>query len=77
MVKIKNKDYNLGKKRVNLSLDVSDYEDLMTIAKERGFSTVGTTAKSILIIEIRKQAKELYKQNKPFTQTNLFDRKKV
>lgn len=73
MIKTTAKDYNSGKKRINLSLYISDYEDLSAIAKEKGVSTVGSLALSMLILEIRKQAKDLYKNGKTANQINLFN----
>lgn len=70
--KVKAKDYDKGKKRVNLSLNVSDYEDLLLIAAERGIENPGTVALSILVQEIRYQSKGLKKPGWLPGQENLF-----
>lgn len=71
--KVKAKDYNRGKKRVNISIDLSDFEDLVLISKNRGIELPGTTACSILVQEVRREAAALRKAGYNPDQTHLFN----
>lgn len=71
--KVKAKDYDKGKKRVNISMALSDFEDLLLISKNRGIELPGTTACSILVQEVRKTAAALRKGGYDPDQTHLFN----
>ncbi len=75
--KVKAGDYNRGKKRVNLSLDINDYEDLVLIANSKGIAQPGTVAIMILLQETRKQAAALRKAGYNPDQTHLFNAVKL
>lgn len=75
--KVKAKDYNRGKKRVNLSLDIYDYEDLVLIANSKGIVQPGTVALMILLQETRKQAAALRKAGELPGQQHLFNAVKI
>lgn len=62
---------------MNLSLDLSDFEDLVLIAKNRGIELPGTVALSILVQEVRKEAAALRKAGYNPDQTHLFNAAKV
>lgn len=70
------KDYNKGKKRVNLSMHTPDYEDLVLIAEHRGIENPGTVALSMLLQEIRKESAALKKQGFLRGQQNIFFKEK-
>lgn len=71
--KVKAKDYNEGRKRINLSMELSDFEDLLLIAKYREIKSPGTAALSILVQEIRFIAKDLRKGGFNPGQQHLFN----
>lgn len=74
--KVKAADFDSGKKRVNLSMHLEDFEDLVLIAEHKGIENPGTVALSILVTEVRRQAKELKKAGFLPGQQNLFGKKK-
>lgn len=74
--KVAANDYKKGKKRVNLSMYVNDYEDLILIAEHRGIENPGTVALSMLLQEIRKEAAALKKAGYLRGQQNIFFKEK-
>lgn len=74
--KVRAADFDSGKKRVNISMHLSDFEDLVLIAESKGIENPGTVALSILVTEVRKQAKELRKAGYLPGQLNMFEKKK-
>jgi hypothetical protein len=66
-------DYHKGKKRVNISLRFSDFEDLVIIAKIKGIENPGTLALSMLVQEIRKESAAIRKTGYDPNQQNLFN----
>ena len=71
--KVKAGDYKRGKKRVNISLEINDYEDLVLIANSKGITQPGTVALMILLAETRKQAAALRKAGELPGQQHLFN----
>lgn len=71
--KVKATDYNRGKKRVNVSMSIQDYEDLVLISLHRAIESPGTCAASILSQEVRFIAKDLRKIGFNPGQSNLFN----
>ncbi len=68
-------DYGKGKKRVNISLGIDDYESLVELAGEKGIVVPGTYALSLLTQAIREEKKKSKPKELP-GQTHLFNRKK-
>jgi len=75
--KVTGKDYNAGKKRVNVSMNISDYEDLLLISAHRGIDSPGTVALSILTQEVRFIAKDLRKTGFNPGQQHLFEATRI
>jgi len=73
---IKADDYNCGSKRVNISLSISDYENLVIVAQNNGIGSPGTMAHSILVTALRKEILLLRKSEILPGQQNLFKSKK-